>query len=321
MTDDPTVLASAYLDGEATAAEVARVEADEALMAQVERLRSVRRAIGTVQRAPISTREGHLAAAFDAWDRLPEAERLGSRRDATPPGVDAAAVVGATAVSAAPRRRRQRSNAWILAAAAGLVVVLAGGLAVRSLTGDDDSSSDASAEAVEAADDRALDAAESEPADVDDGADEAATEALDPLELTTDPEFQPDPAIVDTDTETDVVVDAPPPEDGLELLSSAEDLAVFAADALEADPELAQRNQTATAVAEEASSADAEEASSADAELQESTGLQLCGNADIAVGPALYGGEQVNVLIDLDRNRALAYDPDTCSLVASASLP
>jgi hypothetical protein len=310
MTDDPTVLISAYLDGEATAAEVARVEADEALMAQVEQLRSVRRAVGTVRRAPISTREGHLAGALDAWDRLPEAERLGSRRDATPPGVDAAAVAGATAVSAAPRRRRQRSNAWILAAAAGLVVVLAGGLAVRSLTGDDDSSSDASVEAVEAADDRALDAAESEPAEVEDGTDEA----LDPLELTTDPEFEPDPAIADTDTETDVVVDAPPPEDGLEQLSSAEDLAVFAADALEADPELAQRNQSAT-------TAIAEESSSADAELQQSTGLQLCGNADVTVGPALYAGQQVTVLIDLDRNRALAYDPDTCALVASASLP
>ena len=40
MTDDLTLLASAYLDGEATPDERARVEADPALLAEVERLRS-----------------------------------------------------------------------------------------------------------------------------------------------------------------------------------------------------------------------------------------------------------------------------------------
>ena len=42
MNDDLTLLASAYLDGEATPDERARVEADPSLLREVERLRAAR---------------------------------------------------------------------------------------------------------------------------------------------------------------------------------------------------------------------------------------------------------------------------------------
>ena len=61
MTDDLITLASAYLDGDTTAAERAQVEADPELLAQVERLRQVRAVLGDTEAAPISVRERHLA--------------------------------------------------------------------------------------------------------------------------------------------------------------------------------------------------------------------------------------------------------------------
>ena len=100
MNDDLTLLASAYLDGDVTADERARVEGDPDVLAEVDRLRSVRALLGDVATPQISVREAHLAAALGAWERLPEAERSGARRDGTPVGIDAAAVAGAASVTA-----------------------------------------------------------------------------------------------------------------------------------------------------------------------------------------------------------------------------
>jgi len=140
MNDDLTLLASAYLDGDVTADERARVEGDPEALAAVERLRAVRALLGDVEAPAISVRETHLAAAFDAWERLPQAERTGARRDQTPAGIDAAAVAGAASVTAPTpinARRRPTSTRWLTGAAAALVLVLAGGVALQ-LTGDDD---------------------------------------------------------------------------------------------------------------------------------------------------------------------------------------
>ena len=87
MNDDLTILASVYLDGDVTADERAQVEASAELLAEVDRLRTVRAVVSTTSSsdaAPISMRERHLAAALDAWDRLPDNERTGALRDSTP---------------------------------------------------------------------------------------------------------------------------------------------------------------------------------------------------------------------------------------------
>ncbi len=56
MTDDDLNLASAYLDGDVTADERARVEADAELIAEVERLRQVRIVLGDTETPAISRR-------------------------------------------------------------------------------------------------------------------------------------------------------------------------------------------------------------------------------------------------------------------------
>ena len=70
MNDDLILLASAYLDGDVTADERARVESDPELLGEVERLRSVRIMLGAVEPSSISVREQHLATALGAWDTV-----------------------------------------------------------------------------------------------------------------------------------------------------------------------------------------------------------------------------------------------------------
>ena len=89
--------------------------------------------------------------------------------------------------------------------------LLFGGLTLRSLTGDDDSTDDV---------------ASVQPTST-------VTAATASADATTDPSLQPNEDISDPDTEADPTNDgAPPPEEGLEELSSPDDLAVFASDAV-----------------------------------------------------------------------------------------
>ena len=298
MNDDLTLLASAYLDGDVAADERARVEDDPDAMAEVDRLRAVRALLGDPEPPAISLRETHLAAAFDAWERLPEAERTGVRRDHTPAGMDAAAAAGAASVTAPTQlntRRRPTSTRWLTGAAAALVLVLAGGVALQLLGDDRDevesTSADEAAEA-EAADDGAVRAGG------DLGADELA------------------PAATSTDAaanqlDTDVDGAAPPPEEGgLVQLSNTTDLADFALPAFGAPvaPDGVPAVTSATGDLDDIAS-DVVEAE------------PRCLGVDIVVGPAVYIDTVVVVGIDESRNLALAYEPDACTEIARVRLP
>jgi hypothetical protein len=141
LTPDMTAVASAYLDGEVTPEEQARVEADSALQAEVERLRQVRAVLGDTDPAPISMREEQLASALGVWDRMSEAERSG---DATPVGAAAAGAASITtpqptSLSSRRERRGDRSK-WLLGAAAALVIVAGAGVVLRDVINDSDSS-------------------------------------------------------------------------------------------------------------------------------------------------------------------------------------
>jgi hypothetical protein len=341
--DDPTLSASAYLDGEATAEEAERVRASAELGAEVERLRLLRAVVADVEPAPVSVRERQLAAALAAWERLPAAERTGAQRDAAS-GVDPRAAAAAGSITAPPSRarRRSRSNGWILAAAASLVVLLAGGLTLRSLRSDDDGSdatSLATSDTVESADaeggaaERTLEApaadagsdteasvaAESEVAELE--AAEAAEES-DVAGGVTDPSLEPGADISDPDTAADQADQAPPPEDSLEDLTSPDQVAEFASDAVGEDGQVAT-SVPAPADVQEDDDATTETSTAAGPELaaEATVTFPLCGGADHVVAPALYRGTPVVIAIDTDRDRALAYDPENCSVLVTAPLP
>lgn len=307
MTDDLTSLASAYLDGEATSDEIAQVEGDAATLAEVERLRQVRAVVGDVDPVAISAREAHLAAALDAWDRLPASERNGAQIGAAA-GVDPVAAAGVSSITspaASTRgRRTSRSNVWILAGAASLVVLLVGGLTLRSLTGDDEPDT----------------AVETESGSADTAT--AATSAAGGDAATTDPSVEPSEDIADTDTETDVAGEgAPPPEEDLEELDDPDDLTVYASDAVDDDGEVIE--QADPPVVEDAAPRDVDEPAEPSSDAPESgpADFPLCAGADVVVGPAMYQEMFVVIGIDVDRNLAVAYLPDTCELVAQAPLP
>jgi hypothetical protein len=116
---DDAELASAYLDGEVTAAERARVDADAGLLADVDRLRRARDAFADVPPAPAAGREAAIAAALAAFDA---GDTAGPQ---APPNV----------VPLGSRRRARRMQA-LTVAAAGLLVV-AGGLVVATRGGGD----------------------------------------------------------------------------------------------------------------------------------------------------------------------------------------
>ncbi len=119
MNDEQQLLASAYLDGALTDEERARAEADPDVMAAVEQLRELRRALAVVDPPNPARRDAAINAALDAFDA--------EHAPAAPPSVS-------------PLRRR-RMNTWLIGAAAALVVVVAGGiLATRGDDGGGDGS-------------------------------------------------------------------------------------------------------------------------------------------------------------------------------------
>jgi hypothetical protein len=302
MNDDLTLLASAYLDGDVTADERARVETDPDILAEVDRLRSVRALLSDVDPPSISVREAHLATALGVWDRLPDTERAGARRDVTPVGVDAAAVAGAASVTAptplSGRRRSSRTSStrWLTGAAAALVLVLAGGVALQLSTADDTDDAASSAEAeIDATEALAASGQADDPA-----ADEQAPAAEDAGD-----------ARVQFDTGIDNA--APPGENaGLDELENLTDLADFAAPAVGAP--------VAPDVPAATSAASDEALSEAETFLAEAE-LPRCLGVDIVVGPAVYRGIPVVVGIDEGRNLAIAYRAATCAEVARVRLP
>lgn len=299
MNDDLTLLASAYLDGDASADERARVEGDPALLAEVERLRSVRILVGDVEPPSISVREAQLATALDIWDRLPEPERTGARRDATPAGVDAAAVAGAASVtiSTAPTgRRRSTSTRWLTGAAAALVLVLAGGVALQ--LGSDEATDEATS--AETAESEAL------VADAGDAARAAASDDLAPAAASSDE--------VTSELDTGVADPAPPGEDaGLVLLLNTADLADFAAAAIGAPT---SPNDVPAAT----SAAGGDDLSAAEEALADAA-FPRCLGVDLVVGPAVYVDVPVVVGIDEGSDLAIAYRAATCTEVARVRLP
>jgi hypothetical protein len=304
MNDDSIFLASAYLDGDVSAAERATVDSDPAMLELVAQLRQVRAMVADVGTPSISMREAHLAAALGAWDRLPDAERSGVLRDATPKGIDSATAAAAASITRATStlgdRRRARSNRWMLGAAAALVVVLGGGIALRTLVDDRGSNDDqmATFEADTDGDIEASSAGGSAEAELQQEAGSPTDDAADETA---------DMAMADAPTESLLTDPGPPPSElDLEELLSREQLAIFASDAVGAP---------LSATEPAATSAPADGAERAEFEFT------LCGPVDFLVGPALYLGEFVVVGIDENRNLALAHLVDDCTEVARVPLP
>ena len=135
MNDDdlPELImrASAYLDGELDAAEMARAEADPAVMAEVAALRELQAEVRDVEPASDAVREATIAAA------LAEFDALNAAHVPVPPADDRTHVHRAPG-GVVPFRPRPVYARWLTAAAAVLAVGVLGVVAVNGVGGGDD---------------------------------------------------------------------------------------------------------------------------------------------------------------------------------------
>ena len=188
MSEHWDELASAHLDGEATADEVALIQNSPEARRALDELRSIAEANADVPSPPDSVRSAHLGAAMSLFDELHTsstgaADSVGTAQDPTAQNSTAqnsTAQVAATTIetdvptsNVTPLRRRPPA-AWLGRAAAAVVVVAGLGFTASQLdgstddstTGDEVAASPSAAEELEAdmlADDTApMAAAESE---------------------------------------------------------------------------------------------------------------------------------------------------------------
>lgn len=322
--DDTTLLASAYLDDEATPDERALVETSPEALAVVADFGNVRTVLGaTAPEASLSEREGHLATALDVWGRMSALERSG---EVTPSdGLDAAAAAAVMTPLDGTRRGRPdrptRAGAvsmpqWVLGAAAALVMIAGiGAVVLGVLREDGPESSEVAVEAISedpATEVDALEAAEAaEVAGENVGADAIPVET-NLSEVAAEPGglFEEETAADDGAASSDAAAEdapgseqpAPAPEIPEIEIETAEDLAVYgslAVRAFEAGPE-----------------------ESRDVEFE-----PVPGTCDAELGlqerlePVIYQGVEVGVGIDLRNSVVYAYDRTDCTVVESVALP
>jgi hypothetical protein len=119
MNDDQFSLASAYLDGDLTADERARVESEPELLALVDRLRVLAADVGTVEPPDAGRRDRAINAALAVFDEAPEANGVVTRESSVAP---------------LPVRRSVAAQ-WLSVAAMVLVVGVLGTVAFSALSG------------------------------------------------------------------------------------------------------------------------------------------------------------------------------------------
>lgn len=209
-------LISAYLDGDATAVERARVEADPSMLAEVERFREVSEQVSTGGDLGVAdpfTRRRHLGAALAAFDDLQASSAgdadidlragAGPLSGGTAPSSTASAAVPDVVAMARPDRRRRPLGA-LAAAAAGVVLLV--GVAIPLTGGDDDAADLATASMEDAADDAAR-SFDSDSADDAGDAASMAEESMDVAEEAMEEEAMEEMAVEESDTADEESVD------------------------------------------------------------------------------------------------------------------
>jgi hypothetical protein len=342
---DQTLLASMYLDGEATSDERALVETSPDAMAEVDELGKVRTVLAaTAPEAMLSEREAHLAVALDVWERMGDLERSG---EATPSaGIDAAAAAAlSTPISSSDARRkrgakRSKSNGgfggsqWFLSAAAVLVVFAGGGaillgildqepavdqLAVQQL--DEEPASEAQTieeqEAAEVAGENTNDDALLSADQLEDqvfSADTAESPASD-TGLFADEEAMEEKSVDDA-ASAEPAVEGAASDD----VPAGGQQASPASDAEELTP-LATPEDLADFGSLSVSSVTGSADDIPDVDFEPPAGSCEAGfGVEKRAGFALYRGQPVQVGVDVDGRTVYAYT-DACVLVASAPLP
>ena len=124
MNDEQELLASAYLDDALTGEERTRAEADPEVMAAVERMAELRRALSIVEPPDPVRRDVAINAALELFEASQAPEVSAADQPRAPSSV--------TALST------RRSSRWLIPAAAAALVAIVAGSIVASRDGQDD---------------------------------------------------------------------------------------------------------------------------------------------------------------------------------------
>lgn len=127
--------ASAYLDGELSADEMTRAEADPAVMAEVEAMRGLQEQLADVDPPDDDTRERAIAAALDEFDLLHGAGAAAAAEPTPAPSPDRSPNPSPNVV---PFRPRPAYTRWLTAAAAVVGIGVLGAVIAGTQGGSDD---------------------------------------------------------------------------------------------------------------------------------------------------------------------------------------
>ena len=242
MTEDELdLLASAYLDGEATSEEVAMVERDPELLARfearVEAMQAISGQLGSMAGPPPALKEQHLAAAMAAFDNVIGDPAANPDQAEAPADAAAAGEANnvldftsrAQANEAGNRTKRARPAgagglpSWMPAAAV-FVLITGGVVALISTSGSDDDAFDTATEAFDTEE-----SAEAGSADLDDDAADESAAIIAESEPAADREASADEEAMEEAMEDDAMEDD-------EAMEDSEDAEAEGADAAEAAP-------------------------------------------------------------------------------------
>lgn len=305
MNDDLTLLASAYLDGEATPDERARVEADPSLLGEVERLRAARIALldaALFEGPSDDIREAAITAALAAWDVTASG----------PSGADAEAPPVARPSNVRTFERRRTYTRWLGAAAAVAAVAALGVVVSQSGGGGDDA--ETSSVAVEA------------PAATAAAGGALFDTAAEQPEQTEAPDDAGRTAIAEDSSgagpSSEAAEQAPSAAAATEAPAATESTEAAAGDAVSAPTPLAVM-QTPEDLAGAAADAKAAVENDPDHDVlaRPCTDAAFDDVIDSYVATGTYRDRTVTIGIDDEDDRAIAVDPDTCEIVAEAPLP
>ena len=144
MNEELDELASAYVDGEASPDEIARIEGDPELLSLVEEFRALRQSSLPGPSIDSELQEQHISAALAAFDELhasaPSLMAVEDASSAAPAERSVGSDSDGTVSSLEARRARRLPPPWLLNAAAAVVIVGGVGFALTQLpdSGGDD---------------------------------------------------------------------------------------------------------------------------------------------------------------------------------------
>lgn len=165
--DDLDLLASAYVDGEATSEEVALVEGDPELLARVAELRAVSEQLSAMPPVDAALKQQHLAAAMAEFSGLAASVDSASAGVAAADPASVEPTAGPNTTSSVPSlaekrrdreaRKAQRSMPQWMPAAAAFLLIGGGVVFLAGRGGDNDSSAEMATEALDTSSDEAAD--------------------------------------------------------------------------------------------------------------------------------------------------------------------